>query len=124
MEEKKVSVQGTSSGKQNQRQSTLQKFRNLFSGYAASQKQPSRPLPTKRQKQEFFIPKETWTHEFFCLADCTTETVPSRVEKFELQSSGLGRRKIVSEVTQAYTAINIRICMGIIKCDLSRENVH
>ena len=69
---------------------------------------------------QFFIPKETWTHEFFGLADCTIETVRSRVEKFELQSSGLGRRKVVSQVLNPSShsdsgVINIRICMGIIK---------
>ena len=76
----------------------MQNFRNLFAGYLASsrnQSRPSRPPPAKRQKSAFYVPKETWTHEFFCLADCAAESAPSRSEKFELQLAGLGRKKIV-----------------------------
>ncbi|CAH3146691.1 unnamed protein product [Porites lobata] len=76
----------------------MQNFRNLFAGYSASsrnQSRPSRPPPAKRQKSGFYVPKETWTHEFFCLADCAAESAPSRSEKFELQLAGLGRKKIV-----------------------------
>ena len=76
----------------------MQNFRNLFAGYSASsrnQSRPSRPPPAKRQKSGFYVPKETWTHEFFCLGDCAALTVPSRSEKFELQLAGLGRKKIV-----------------------------
>ena len=45
----------------------VKNFRNLFASYpAASQSQSSRPPPAKRQKS-LYVPKETWTHEFFCL---------------------------------------------------------
>ena len=42
----------------------------------------------------FFQPKETWTHEFFCLALKGQTRAPLRAEKFQLQAAGLGRRKI------------------------------
>ena len=76
----------------------MQNFRNLSAGYSASsrnQSRPSRPPPATRQKNGFYVPKETWTHEFFCLADCAAESAPSRSEKSELQLAGLGRKKIV-----------------------------
>ena len=45
----------------------MKNFRNLFASYpAASQSQSSRPPPAKRQKS-LYVPKDTWTHEFFCL---------------------------------------------------------
>ena len=55
----------------------MKKFRNLFASYsAASRSQSSRPPPAKRQKT-LYVPKETWTHEFFCLADCARGDAPS-----------------------------------------------
>ncbi|CAH3152325.1 unnamed protein product, partial [Porites lobata] len=52
----------------------MQNFRSLFSphpagpstSYAGARNQ-SRPPPAKKRKS-FFRVKETWTHEFFCLA--------------------------------------------------------
>ena len=41
-----------------------------------------------------FQAKETWIHEFFCIARKGQDRVPSRAEKFELQAGRLGRRKI------------------------------
>ena len=81
----------------------LQNFRNLFAGYGpresssmCSRNQRAFPPPAKRAKsQSFFIPKETWTHEFFCLAETNTDRIPSRQQKFVLQSAGLGRTKLV-----------------------------
>ena len=76
----------------------MQNFRNLFAGNSASsrnQSRQSRPPPAKRQKSGFYVPKETWTQEFFCLGDCAASTAPSRSEKLELQLAGLGRKKIV-----------------------------
>ena len=49
-------------------------------------------LKKKKQKKEFFVPKETWTHGLCCLADCTSKTVSSRTEMLQLQSSDLGRK--------------------------------
>ena len=49
-------------------------------------------MPTKKPK--FFQPKETWTHDFFCLASKEQVRAPSRAEKFDLQQAGLGRKKI------------------------------
>ena len=55
----------------------MKNFRNLFASYsAASLGQSSRPPPAKRQKS-LYVPKETWTHEFFCLADCARGNAPS-----------------------------------------------
>ena len=76
----------------------MQNFRNLFARYPASSQNPSRPSrppPAKHQKSGFYVPKETWTYEFFCLDDCAAESAPSRSEKFELQLAGLGRKNIV-----------------------------
>ena len=90
-----------SEGNINDGRSTIENFRNLFAGYSASsrnQSRSSRPPPAKRQKRQnsgFYVPKETWTHEFFCLADCEGDSVPSRGKKLELQLAGLGRKKVV-----------------------------
>ena len=81
--------------KSSTRGEVVKNFRNLFASYsAASRSQSSRPPPAKRQKS-LYVPKETWTHEFFCLADCARVDAPSRKEKLELQFAGLGRKKIV-----------------------------
>ena len=50
----------------------MQNFRTLSSGYSArnQSRNQSRPPPAKRQKSGSYIPKETWTHEFFCLSEC------------------------------------------------------
>ncbi len=37
--------------------------------------------------------KETWTHEFFCLADSGCSSVPIGAVKFQLQSASLGERR-------------------------------
>ncbi|CAH3150960.1 unnamed protein product, partial [Porites evermanni] len=86
----------SASGEQSStRGEVVKNFRNLFASYsAASPSQSSHPPPAKRQKS-FYVPKETWTHEFFCLADCARVDSPSRKEKLELQFAGLGRKKIV-----------------------------
>ena len=39
--------------------------------------------------------RETWTHKFFCLANTDNKHQPSRAEKFQLQSTGLGRKMII-----------------------------
>ena len=83
----------------------IQNFRSLFSPYPArSVPGPSlsarnnsyRPPPPKQLKKTiFFQVKETWTHDFFCLASKTATIVPPRGEKISLQNAGLGRRKVV-----------------------------
>ena len=79
----------------------MQTFRSLFSPYPAGPstsyagaRNQSRPPPAKKRKS-FFRVKETWTHEFFCLASTAATCVPSRSDKISLQNAGLGRRKIV-----------------------------
>ena len=86
----------SASGEQSStRGEVVKNFRNLFASYSAAlPSQSSHPPPAKRQKS-FYVPKETWTHEFFCLADCARVDSPSRKEKLELQFAGLGRKKIV-----------------------------
>lgn len=45
-------------------------------------------------KRPRFTPKETWTHDFFCLANTNTQLPPNRNEKEVLQDAGLGRKKL------------------------------
>lgn len=76
--------------------SALQNFRTLFAPYRQSSVSLSSSVPTKKNtaKPKFFQPKETWTHDFFCLASKEQVRAPSRAEKFDLQEAGLGRKKI------------------------------
>lgn len=74
-------------------------LRSLFAPYN-SPMSSSRPPPAKRQRNQggrssWIPPRETWTHEFFCLADKDTSEIPSRVKKFDLQENGLGRKRII-----------------------------
>ena len=75
----------------------VQNFRKLFAPYSVHN---STPLSSSRQakknypKPKLFQPKETWTHEFFCLAAKDQSRAPTRAAKFALQQAGLGRRKI------------------------------
>lgn len=80
----------------------MNNFRSIFAPYnqvprvplmSTLQQRKHRPSKQK-QRGIFFQPKETWTHEFFCLARKGQDRVPSRAEKFELQAGCLGRRKI------------------------------
>ena len=41
-----------------------------------------------------FFKRDTWTHEFFCLADKGQMAVCSKSFKIQLQQAGLGRKKI------------------------------
>ena len=74
-----------------------QNFRKLFVPYSVHN---STPLSSSRQtkknypKPKLFQAKETWTHEFFCLAAKDQSRAPTRAAKFALQQAGLGRRKI------------------------------
>ena len=77
-------------------------FRNLFSPYAASAsstlsraQKPSRPPKRGSRPSPYFKPKETWTHDFFCLASPQQDKVPVKSQKLELQAAGLGRKKVV-----------------------------
>ncbi|PFX16957.1 hypothetical protein AWC38_SpisGene18743 [Stylophora pistillata] len=74
-------------------------FQSLFPPYN-SPISTSRPRPAKRQRNEsgrssWMPPRETWTHEFMCLADKDTNEIPSRAKKFDLQENGLGRKRVV-----------------------------
>ena len=77
-------------------------FRNLFSPYAASTssslsraQKPSRPPKRGSRPSPYFKPKETWTHDCFCLASPRQDQVPFKSRKLELRAAGLGRKKVV-----------------------------
>lgn len=89
---------GTKATKQDQFQrqtSVLENFRTLFRPYNQSNGPLAKRPRKSNDSQRSYKVKETWAHEFFCLADCTTSSVPSRAVKFQLQSAGLGRKKII-----------------------------
>ena len=96
-------------------EAVLRNFRSLFAGYGLQEHPPLRSRnqrvsqpPAKRSKrQSFFIPKETWTHEFFCLAETDTDRIPNCQETFILQSAGLGRKKLVFGSKYIYIYIYI-----------------
>ena len=90
-----TNTSGTTTSEQ-QSSRALQNFRSLFAPYAASSRNNwSRPPLAKKTKKGPFQVKETWTHEFFCLAETCAIRVPTRLEKINLQNSGLGRKKVV-----------------------------
>ena len=69
-------------------------FRSLFSPYGPPARSSwLRPPPGKNPKKGPFQVKETWTHEFFCLASTDAMRVPSRKEKIKLQNAGLGGKR-------------------------------
>ena len=86
---------------------SLANFRTLFARYnntgggsrsslpAPSLGQARAGPPAKRKKFGPFIAKETWTHDFFCLADHRQSHKPFRGDKFLLQDAGLGRKTVV-----------------------------
>ena len=57
----------------------------------------SAPPPKCKKTSVPFVVKETWTHEFFCLADHLQNKQRSRTnqEKFQLPEAGLGRKSVV-----------------------------
>ena len=76
---------------------SIQNFRSLFVRYSspAGGSRPvaslgqARPLsqsapPNKRRKATVYVARETWTHEFLCLANTNDKHQPSRAEKFQL----------------------------------------
>ena len=88
---------GTSRGDkvQNNGQSNiLENFRSLFSPYSREPPKAKRARTSSCGSRLYKV-KETWTHEFFCLANTKCSTVPSRALKFQLQLAALGRKKIV-----------------------------
>lgn len=88
----------------------LENFRNLFQPYTTRERLTSfssssrlqsasaaSAPATKRRKRNatvVFFKRDTWTHEFLCLADKEQMAVPSRSLKKRLQQAGLGRKKI------------------------------
>ena len=86
----------SSSGKQSStRGEVVKNFRNLFASYSGVSRSQSSCLPPAKRQKSLYVPKQTWTHKFFCLVDCAHVDAPSWKEKLELQFAGLGRKKIV-----------------------------
>ena len=82
--------------------SVMADFRNLFSPYAASTgsslsraQKASRPPKRGSRPSPYYKPKETWTHDFFCLAYPEQDQVPCKSQKLQLQAAGLGRKRVV-----------------------------
>ena len=74
----------------------LQNFQALFAPYpsrpgpsTSSSVQISQPLKKKGKwsKSSMFYKRETWTHEFFCLADKSQAVAPNKVMKHTFQLS-------------------------------------
>lgn len=86
----------------NSTQRTLGEFRNLFSPHrdrrrsvsSTSQSASSQPKRKKQAQSATQYKRETWTHTFFCLADCKQCAAPNLALKQQLQEAGLGKRKI------------------------------
>ena len=91
----------------------LENFRQLFAPYNSNSRLSSSPStslgqgrartlsdpPVKRRKSNnktarSFVVKDTWTHDFMCLASHVQNTQPTRVEKLSLQQAGLGRKTL------------------------------
>ena len=91
----------------------LENFRQLFAPYNSNSRLSSSPStslgqgrartlsdpPSKRRKSNnksarSFVVKDTWTHDFMCLASHVQNTQPTRVEKLSLQQAGLGRKTL------------------------------
>ena len=93
----------------------LDNFQSLFSPYgretlSTSSSSVQSPSASKRRKRNtFFFKRETWTHEFFCLADKDQMVVPSRSLKVQLQEAGSGRKKVClngrADVTEVKTTL-------------------
>ena len=79
-------------------------FQRLFAPYSSSSSHSGsssgitqvRPGGTGRKRKQFSArPKrETWTHEFLCLASRNQTYPPNQREKLQLVDAGLGRKKI------------------------------
>ena len=91
----------------NREQAVLSNFRSLFAPYRndrgaansscfSTLQKASRPSTSRRTNRHVpYRIKETWTHEFICLENPDQKVVPSRNQKLNLQTAGLGRKKIV-----------------------------
>ena len=77
-----------------QQERVTENFRLLFLPYGLSARSSWLRPPGKKSKGPFQV-KETWTHEFFCLASIDAMHVPSCKGKIELQNAALGRKKVV-----------------------------
>ena len=91
----------------NREQAVLSNFRSLFAPYRNNRgaansscfstlQKASRPSTSRRTNRHVpYRIKETWTHKFICLENPDQKVVPSRNQKLNLQTPGLGRKKIV-----------------------------
>jgi hypothetical protein len=83
------------------RASTHDEFRRLFAPYNRANNSSLVQQPPAKcgrgnswGQTRSFKPQDTWTHEFFCLANPLQTCAPARAEKFKLQNAGLGRKRI------------------------------
>ena len=87
------------------RASSHDEFRRLFAPYnRANNSSLVQQPPAKRgrgnscssisRQTRSFKPQDTWTHEFFCLANPLQTCALARAEKFNLQNAGLWRKRI------------------------------
>jgi hypothetical protein len=91
----------------------MENFRQLFAPYSNNRlsSSPSASLgqgraralsdpPNKRRKSNqsrsgrSIVMKDTWTHDFMCLANHVQHAQPTRREKLSLQAAGLGRKTL------------------------------
>jgi len=113
-------VAGTVNGRETNGR-VLENFRNLFQPYTARERLTSfsssssqqsasaaSAPATKRRKRNttvVFFKRDTWTHEFFCLADKEQMAVPSRSLKNQLQQAGVGRNNSKANATEVKTKL-------------------
>ena len=104
----------------------MSEFRNLFSPYSPATSTSSsvsqnavRPPKRGNRCAPYYKPKDTWTHEFICLSNPEQTEVPNKSQKLQLQSAGLGRKKIVFgnkdgaiEVNQKMEAMHPKLKAG------------
>ena len=95
-----TSITSTTSNSSTTTSEALRNFRTLFAPYVTTYRGGTAPSahkpPPKKvcRRHGNTKPKETWTHEVFCLANVDESSTPTRVRKEALQRAGLGRSKI------------------------------
>ena len=78
-----------------------------------SSRTSSQPLPKKQKmtgyvpaKQMFFVPKETWTHDFCLLGRQEEDISPSRVRLNKLLDAGLGKAHLSIKTTASHKELS------------------
>ncbi|CAB4032595.1 Hypothetical predicted protein [Paramuricea clavata] len=101
---------------------SLANFRSLFSSYNRgsfrqnSSRASSAPPPKRKRTLSQFVPKDTWTHEFFCLADRHQNYQPTRGRKCDLQLAGGASNKdlvVIHPPPSGYSVPFLREASGL-----------